>query len=134
MATPPPVLGGPAERLCVAFRTRRAAASFEQPAAALRIDCGGAVGGKRVWSTPAAGVCETGGEAVCGSWDAAGVRRLCTCRRRLCWLLAVGRWGEKECVVPPPPALVRPAAGVCVVRGLRRAGAGCVQAGVSFAE
>jgi len=67
-----------------------------KPAAALRNDCGGAVREKRVASISAAGVGTTGGEDVCGSWDAAGGCLLCTSRRRLCGLVFVGRWGENK--------------------------------------
>ena len=59
---------------------------------------------------------------------------LCASRRRLCRFTAVGEWGEKECGVPPPLALVSEAAGVFVALRTRRDIAGCVQAGGGFAE
>jgi len=82
-----------------------------KPAAALRVDVGEAVGGERVLSTPGAGLGETGGESLCGAWDEAWSRLLWTSRRLLCGLMPVRGSGEIECGVPPPRALVRPAAG-----------------------
>jgi len=48
--------------------------------------------------------------------------------------MEVRGWGEKECGVPPPPALVRPAAGLSVALGKRRDAAGCVKASGGSAD
>jgi len=48
--------------------------------------------------------------------------------------MALRWWGEKKCGVTTPPALDRPAAGVCVALRTRRDAAGCVQPGGVVAE
>jgi len=76
--------------MCVLLGMRRAAAGCVQAGGGCAecFRCGG--GRKRLWSTHNAGVRKISGVVVLGARGAAGGRRLCTHRWRLCGLIAVG--------------------------------------------